>query len=237
MIFFDDFSELNYIDQKLFVDVILSPLNNSSQEMVKLKVAGYPGRVYYGKIDPTKVDTIQLDFSELYEASDVQTMESSAQNYTQRLLETRFSTFGCAIDEYFDTSSASMLDYYRIMFQATFNVPCLMGAILHICYLDVVSKGKPVTLSSIRLAARKHYENTIVQYFDRMNRFALEPFENKIDRQNQKTLLELVVILGTRSSKRYSERQDWRELFCRSSVPACKSFFGLLEPGRCILVA
>ena len=49
--FFDDFSELKFVDQRLFVDVVLSPLNNSSNETVKLKIAGYPGRVYYGKID------------------------------------------------------------------------------------------------------------------------------------------------------------------------------------------
>lgn len=76
--FFDDFSELSFIDQRLFVDVVLSPLNNSSNEAVKLKVAGYPGRVYYGKIDPGKADTISLDFSDLYEATEVQEMERSA---------------------------------------------------------------------------------------------------------------------------------------------------------------
>ncbi|GGZ13271.1 hypothetical protein [Shewanella fodinae] len=32
VVFFDDFSELSFIDQRLFVDVILSPLNNSSNE-------------------------------------------------------------------------------------------------------------------------------------------------------------------------------------------------------------
>ncbi len=58
--FFDDFSELKFVDQRLFVDIILSPLNNSSNEGVKLKIAGYPGRVYYGKIDPGKTDTIGL---------------------------------------------------------------------------------------------------------------------------------------------------------------------------------
>lgn len=58
--FFDDFSELALVDQRLFVDVVLSPLNNSSNETVKLKVAGYPGRVYYGKIDPGKADTKQI---------------------------------------------------------------------------------------------------------------------------------------------------------------------------------
>lgn len=49
VVFFDDFSELKLVDQRLFVDVVLSPLNNSSNEAVKLKIAGYPGRVYYGK--------------------------------------------------------------------------------------------------------------------------------------------------------------------------------------------
>ena len=56
VVFFDDFSELNFIDQRLFVDVVLSPLNNSSNEAVKLKIAGYPGRVYFGKIDPGKAE-------------------------------------------------------------------------------------------------------------------------------------------------------------------------------------
>lgn len=53
--FFDDFSELNYVDQRLFVDVILSPLNNSSNENVKLKIAAYPGRVYMAKLIQVKL--------------------------------------------------------------------------------------------------------------------------------------------------------------------------------------
>ncbi|NSZ75040.1 MarR family transcriptional regulator [Agrobacterium tumefaciens] len=190
VIFFDDFSELSLVDQRLFVDVILAPLNNSSQEMVKLKVAGYPGRVYYGKIDPTKIETISLDFSSLYEAAEVQTMESSAEDYTARLIECRFKAFKIKPEDYFDTNSADLSDYYRIIFQSTFNVPRLMGALLHICYMDQTSKGKLITISAIKLAARKHYEGTLLQYFDRMNRFALEPFENKVDRQNQQALLE-----------------------------------------------
>jgi len=40
VVFFDDFSELNIVDQRLFVDVVLAPLNNSSNDRIKLKVAG-----------------------------------------------------------------------------------------------------------------------------------------------------------------------------------------------------
>ena len=185
VVFFDDFSELNYVDQRLFVDVVLAPLNNASNEAVKLKIAGYPGRVYYGKIDPSKVDTVSIDFSALYEATEVQEMEAGAVDYATRLLDTRFSAFGERVADYFDPA-ASLEDYMKLMFQASFNVPRLMGALLHTCYLDRVSKGQLITQAAIRLAARKYYEATISQYFDRMLRYALEPFENKLDRHNQK---------------------------------------------------
>lgn len=193
VIFFDDFSELKLVDQKLFVDVVLSPLNNSSNEAIKLKVAGYPGRIYYGKIDPSKVDTISLDFSDLYETSEVQEMERSAIHYTQRLLEVRFAAFGISLSDFFDESSSTIAEYIELLFQSSFNVPRIIGHLLHYCYLDRISKGQKINQQAIRLASQKYYENTISQYFDRMNRFALEPFENKIDRANQKKLLDFLV--------------------------------------------
>ncbi|MDF7801904.1 hypothetical protein P4C99_20680 [Pontiellaceae bacterium B1224] len=192
VVFFDDFSELNFVDQKLFVDVVLAPLNNASNETVKLKIAGYPGRVYYGKIDPSKVDTVCIDFSALYEATEVQEMETTAIDHATRLLTTRFKAFGEELGNYFDPSSP-IDDYMKLLFQASFNVPRLMGALLHTCYLDRISKGQLITQSAIRLAARKYHESTISQYFDRMLRYALEPFENKLDRHNQKGLLDFVV--------------------------------------------
>lgn len=194
VVFFDDFSELSFIDQRLFVDVVLSPLNNSSNEAVKLKVAGYPGRVYYGKIDPGKADTISLDFSDLYEATEVQEMERSASSYASRLLDTRFRVFGADLASFFDFSSETTReDMMRLMFQASFNVPRIMGHLLHLLFLDRVSKGQKITGASIRLASRKYYENTISKYFDRLNRYALEPFENKLDRHNQSQLLACLI--------------------------------------------
>lgn len=194
VVFFDDFSELSFVDQRLFVDVVLSPLNNSSNETVKLKVAGYPGRVYYGKIDPGKADTISLDFSDLYETSEVQEMERSASSYASRLLDTRFRAFGEDLTNYFEFSSeTNKEDMMKLIFQASFNVPRIMGHLLHILYLDRISKNQKITASSIRLASRKYYENTISKYFDRLNRYALEPFENKLDRHNQNQLLSCLI--------------------------------------------
>lgn len=191
-VFFDDFSELGWVDQKLFVDVILSPLNNASDETIKLKVAGYPGRIYYGKIDPGKVDTIGLDFYHLYKASDIQTSEASAVSYLQRLLTTRFTRFGEDIGDYFDPSTP-LLDHLRLLFEVTLNVPRLIGYVLHYCYLDRVAKGQYISASAIRLSAQKYYETVITRYFDRMNRYAMEPFERKLDRSNQQQLLRCLV--------------------------------------------
>jgi len=112
-VFFDDFSELAWIEQKLFVDVILSPLNNASDETVKLKVAGYPGRIYYGKIDPGKIDTVGLDFYQLYKSQEIQTSEAAAVNYLERLLTTRFRGFHEEISEYFDPT-VPITDHYRL---------------------------------------------------------------------------------------------------------------------------
>ena len=206
--FFDDFSEIGLVDQRLFVDVVLSPLNNSSNETIKLKVAGYPGRIYYGKIDPGKTDTISLDFSELYEAAEVQEMERAASDYAHRLLSTRFSVFGESLDSYFDiTSSVSIEDHMTMMFKSSFNVPRIMGHILHICFLDKISRGDKITVASIRLASKKYYENTISKYFDRLNRYALEPFENKLDRHNQQQLLKCIIDEARSVRKRIIEKE------------------------------
>ncbi len=191
-VFFDDFSELSWVDQKLFVDVVLSPLNNASNETVKLKVAGYPGRIYYGKIDPGKVDTVGLDFYQLYKAQDIQTSEASAINYLERLLTTRFEKFQENIAVYFD-ASLPLADYFRLLFEVTLNVPRLIGYIFHHCYLDKVAKGQQITATAIRLAAQKYYETVVAKYFDRMHRFAMEPFEQKLDRHNQHQLIRFLV--------------------------------------------
>ncbi len=79
-----------------------------------------------------------------------------------------------------------------LIFQASFNVPRIIGSLLHTCYLDRIANGLTITPQSIRLAARKYYDAVVSQYFNRLNRFALEPFDNKLDRHNQAQLLNCV---------------------------------------------
>lgn len=191
-IFFDDFSEINFVDQKLFVDVILAPLNNSSNESVKLKIAGYPDRVYYGKIDPGKVDTINLDFSRLYKDKDIQNTEKRAIDYTKRLLLKRFDSFGADFFDYFD-KKVSLEDYMRLFFECTFNVPRILGFVLNNCYNDRVAQGQTINPVIIKLASQKYYEDVLNKYFDHMTRYALEPFDRKLDRYVQRELLKTII--------------------------------------------
>lgn len=230
VIFFDDFSELKLVDQKLFVDVVLSPLNNASNEAIKLKIAGYPGRVYYGRIDPGKVDTISLDFVDLYETTEVQEMERSAIDYTHRLLTARFKAFGADANEYFEQASGFGLEQYaELLFQCSFNVPRIVGHLLHYCYLDRIAKGQKITAQSIRLASQKYYEQTISQYFDRMNRFALEPFENKLDRENQRKLLDFLISETRRVRKGISDGSIGGSYF--SSLKSAPASHFTVDPG------
>ncbi|WP_195983495.1 transcriptional regulator [Clostridium sp. D33t1_170424_F3] len=191
-IFFDDFSEINFVDQKLFVDIILAPLNNASNESIKLKIAGYPDRVYYGKIDPSKVDTINLDFSHLYKDRDIQNTERRAIDYTKRLLLKRFTAFGVNFFDYFD-SKVSEDEYMRLFFECTFNVPRIIGFILNYCFNDRIARNQAINPAIIRLASQKYYEDILKKYFDQMNRFALEPFDRKLDRYVQHELLRTIV--------------------------------------------
>jgi predicted transcriptional regulator len=192
VVFLDDFSEITWADQRLFVDTILAPLNNSSDERVKLKVAGYPGRVYYGRIDPGKVDTVCLDFSDLYRSHDIQTTENAAIQYTTRLLTQRFQAFGLNLADYF-SQRPPLEESLRLMFETTFNVPRLMGYILKYCYQDSAVKNQRITPADIRLASQKYYAEVLAKYFDRRNRYALEPFDRKMDRHNQQELLDSII--------------------------------------------
>lgn len=191
-IFFDDFSEINFVDQRLFVDIVLAPLNNSSDESVKLKIAGYPDRVYYGKIDPGKVDTIYLDFSHLYKDKDIQNTERRAIDYTKRLLLKRFKAFGVNFFDYFDTK-VSEDEYMRLFFECTFNVPRIIGFILNNCFNDRIAQGQVINPTIIKLASQKYYEDVLSKYFDQMTRFALEPFDRKLDRFVQRELLRTII--------------------------------------------
>lgn len=189
-IFIDDFSELPEPAMRVFVDAILAPLNNWSNEVIKFKIAAYPGRIYLGKIDATKIDEIHLDTFRLYGASDISTMEDKAIEFTKRLLENRFEHYlGESFDKFCEANYEEIL---RQLFFASAGNARNLGHILFNLRETHVAYGKPIGVRAIGEASRKYYEEKIEPYFG-VQKFVYETFDERSSIFSLKELLENLV--------------------------------------------
>lgn len=177
VIMLDDVSEIEETAIKLFIDTVVAPLNNWSEEFVKFKVAFYPSRVHYGKIDPGKIDIINLDFYNLYSEFDTNKMEENAIDFTRRLLENRFQYYVGSMDQFFD-DKMTMTDVYTMFFRTSMNVPRIMGYSLAYLYQSVIIYGKKITKQDIENASEKYYEDNIDAFF-RSSTYCLLSIEEK----------------------------------------------------------
>jgi hypothetical protein len=167
VIMLDDFSEIEEDSIKTFVDVILAPLNNWSDEFIKFKIAAYPHRVYYGKIDPGKVDMINLDFFNLYSEFNRDRMEENACDFTKRIISKRVEHFTNSSTEiFFDTNKSTIEEYYELLFQVSMNVPRILGYILSYCYQSSIIYNKQITKSDIEAASERYFEEKMKPFFD-----------------------------------------------------------------------
>ncbi|RJP39499.1 MAG: MarR family transcriptional regulator [Desulfobacteraceae bacterium] len=221
-IFIDDFSELPRSDMEQVVDTILAPFNNWSEEFIKLKIAVYPGRVYPGNIDLSKVDEIYLDIYRSYGRNDVSGMEVKAIDFTMRLVTQRLLYFCKEKPEvYFESESE---DFWRIIFESCLGNPRILGYILYYCYETSIIYGQRIGVRTIQAAARRYYEEKIYQYF-RLNKFLHETFEERSSIYSLKELLEEIV-------KRAKELRSYRESKVMSEIsgrPPTSHFHVLAE--------
>lgn len=189
----DDFSEIDYDAMKVFVDVIVGPLNNLSDEFFKFKIAAYPGRIYLGDIDPQKIEQIRLDFYELYQSKTITDVHTQAQGSIKKLIEKR-TQFFCkqTPDEFFDTTKATLDDYYKALFDITSCVPRNVGWILWYANQQSIAKDKKITLNDLSIAAEKHFIDTVRPYFSQ-NQFMREPFDMKLEKYHLHQLLKRFV--------------------------------------------
>ena len=191
-IFIDDFSELPKDAMTIVVDTLLAPLNNWSEELIKFKVAAYPGMVYYGAIDKTKIDEINLDLYRLYGASDVTTMEEKAIDFTRRLVDRRLRHYcGCDSSVFIEHKQEDK-DIWRIFFYATMANPRNLGYILFYLYESHLIYERPIGTSALGEAARKYYEEKIETYF-KMNKFLQESFSERSSIFSLRELLEAII--------------------------------------------
>lgn len=186
----DDFSELPEDAMQIVVDVMLAPMNNLSDEFIKLKIAAYPGRIYLGAIDRTKIDEVYLDLFKLYGSGDITKLEESGKDFTYRLISQRISHF-CGGDpvRFFDKNSD---EAFRQLFNAGLCNPRILGHILVYLHESHVTSDKTIGVRAIGDAARKFYEEKVESYFQ-TGRFLQEAFNERSSIFSLKELLESFV--------------------------------------------
>jgi hypothetical protein len=161
-IFLDDFSELPEEPMRLLVDSLISPLTRWS-DFIKFKIAAYPGRVYLGSLDKTKIEEFHLDTYGLYGASGVTKMEEKAIDYVKRVVTRRLSHF-CKLgpEVYFDTSSEEL---WRVLFYATMANPRILGHIMLYAYESNLLYGKKIGRLAVQEASQRYYEDKVSSFF------------------------------------------------------------------------
>lgn len=236
IVMLDDVSEIDESAIKTFIDTLIAPLNNWSDEFIKFKIAVYPGRIHYGNIDRGKIDIIELDFFNLYKV-DRESMEERAIDFTKRLINNRIAYF-CneQIECFFDTKNEPMDVYYEMLFQTSMNIPRILGYILYYCFQNQLVYKRPINKKSIEVAAQTYYENNIYPFFDKST-YSVMAYRNKISILQQKKLIELYVeklkelkrkmISGDLTSIIYDNTQPFTSHFY--IVPDFESFLSTLE--------
>lgn len=161
-IFLDDFSELPPDSMKILVDAIISPLSRWS-DFIKFKIAAYPGRVYLGSLDTTKIEEIHLDIHGLYASAGVTKMEEKAIDFVQRLVEKRISHFcRSSPDTYFATKNP---DFWRVLFYASMANPRILGHLMLYAHESNLIYDQMIGVKAIQEAAQKYYEDKVAPFF------------------------------------------------------------------------
>lgn len=198
--YLDDYSEMDEEAQEIFMDWFVAPLNNISDDFVKFKIATYPNRFYFGKMDNQKVDEINLDFYDaLYSYKNISKMEEISINYIKRLIDNRMQIFlpNRALGEFFDLKEDEL---YELLFDISLNTPRVIGYVLAFCYASHITLDKKITRAALNAAAQKYFEDIVQQYFEK-NKFVIKSFSEMASRENLKFLMNKFVEKETDNDK------------------------------------
>lgn len=190
--YLDDYSEMDVEAQEIFMDWFVAPLNNVSDDFVKFKIATYPNRFYFGKLDNQKVDEINLDFySALYAYKNITKMEEISTDYIRRLINNRMRIYlpEKSLSDYFDMKDDELIE---LLFDISLNTPRVIGYILAYCYATHITLNKKITKAAINMASQKYFEDVVQQYFE-TNKFVIQSFDEMASRENLKYLMKKFV--------------------------------------------
>lgn len=163
----DDYSEIDQVSLRMFCDLIVNTLNNTSDNYIKLKISAYPGRVELGELDRQKIDIRYLDYYQLYVNDKRTDMEMAAVNYTKRIIENRLKVFtNHEIDYYFDTEKVSVEEYCTYLFRMTLNVVRHLGLILDYAQDYSISRNEKININTLNEAAKRFYNERLALFFE-----------------------------------------------------------------------
>lgn len=200
-LFLDDFSELSQDSQKVVIDSLIAPIISSYNELFVVKIAAYPGRIYLGNIDKTKLPSHSLDFYDAYDqsSSTYNDMEKYAISYIRRVLERRLNhyTEGLVnLEDIFEIDDNNSLEsYLNLLFNVSFSIMRSLGFILSYCYLSSINEGKKINKNHIERASQKYYDENILSDFINDARFKQSFYDDKtiLDQISQKNLHDKII--------------------------------------------
>lgn len=210
----DDSSELDKDALDTFITTLVSPLNNDSEGYFRFKIAFYPERNTLPEIDRSKIDTIHLDYYDMYQASGADKVEDQAISYIKRLIRGR-------IGHYFKTSNVEEIEniifdvkantveyYYKLIFYACSSIPRNIGRLLFYANKRSVSQGKPINKVIIQEAAQEQYINDVQPIINRKEFFQYKSYSESFTRLQLKDLVSKIVAKAKVNKQHIGESQS-----------------------------
>lgn len=189
----DDYSEIEQKSLSMFCDLIINTLNNTSDNYIKLKISAYPGRVELGELDRQKIDIRYLDYYQLYVNDKRNEMESTAIDYTYRIIEKRLQKYtGQGMEYFFDTEKNEILEFCEIIFRMSLNVVRHIGLILDYAKEYSVVHGNKISVVNLNEAAKRFYIERLSLFFEE-SKSAQMAYDERVEIFQLKDLLESIV--------------------------------------------
>ncbi|MCK5708357.1 MAG: TIR domain-containing protein [Candidatus Aureabacteria bacterium] len=207
-LYIDDFNELPVLVQKCLLFIILETFYHRTDRMFIFKVAKYPGMVDYGSIDRSKIETIYLDFHDLYSAhhKDFISRAQFAKDKIEELLNKRCQyLYSKTFDKYI--SKGEYNDFIDKLFEISLGIPRYIGWLLDYS-TKYLNKDNTVSISSLEKASKSYYLSYIETLLQK-TAILQKPHRFKKDVYNIIELLAKIVeeirILKSKISIRYKK--------------------------------
>lgn len=198
-VFLDDFSELPPAAMRTLVDTLIAPLNEAASRPIRFKIAAYPGQVYLGKIDRTKIDELEVDLDRLYgTVGGAASVEEQGADFIRRLLERRIDTYcpSRSIRDYF--SGTGQRGFWRTLFLSSSGNPRVLGNLLDTAHESELLAKRRITSGVIEQAAEEYFRSRLWDGISRQERFQQMAHD---ERRSLHELLDLLESLWAASRR------------------------------------